>query len=47
MAGTHSQIYIHAVFRPYKQGNCIRESWIDELYKYRSGIVRNKGHKLI
>jgi putative transposase len=47
MAGTYSQIYIQVVFSPYKHENCIRESWSDELYKYISGIVRNKGQKLI
>jgi putative transposase len=47
MAGTFSQIYIQVVFSPYKHENCIRESWSEELYKYISGIVKNKGQKLI
>jgi putative transposase len=47
MAGTYSQIYIQVVFSPFKLGNCIRDSWSNELYKYITGIVRNKGQKLI
>ncbi len=47
MANTFSQIYIQVVFSTCKRENCISESWKDELYKYISGIVRNKGQKLI
>ncbi len=47
MAGTYSQIYIQVVFSPFGRENCICENWSEELYKYISGIVRNKGQKLI
>jgi putative transposase len=47
MAGTYSQIYIQVIFSPFKHENCIRESWSNELYKYITGIVKNKGQKLI
>jgi putative transposase len=47
MAGTFSQIYIQVVFSPFMRENCISEIWCDELYKYISGIVKNKGQKLI
>lgn len=47
MAGTFSQIYVQIIFSPYKHENCIRDSWSDELYKYITGIIRNKNQKLI
>jgi hypothetical protein len=47
MASTYSQIYIHVIFSPFNHENCIKESWSIELYKYITGIVKNKGQKLI
>jgi len=47
MAETYSQIYIQVVFSPYKHENCISNQWSQELYKYITGIVKNKGQKLI
>jgi REP element-mobilizing transposase RayT len=47
MASTYCQIYIQVVFSPFKHENCIVESWSNELYQYITGIVRNKGQKLI
>ncbi len=47
MAGTYSQLYVQVVFSPSKRENCINEDWEHELYKYITGIVRNKGQKLI
>ena len=47
MAGTFSQIYIQLVFAV-KGRNClISPSWENELYKYVSGIVRNKEQKIL
>lgn len=47
MAGTFSQIYIQLVFAVKGRGSLIHPSWEDELYKYISGIVRNKEQKLL
>ena len=47
MAGTFSKIYIQIVFAVKGRENQIRKEWKDELYKYISGIITNKGQKSI
>ncbi len=47
MANTYTQIYIHYVFAVQNRIGLIQNQWRDELYKYITGIVRNKGHKLL
>ncbi len=47
MAGTFSQIYIQVVFAVQHRESMIHSTWEEELYKYISGIVRNKGQKLL
>lgn len=47
MADTYSQIYIQVVFSVQNRKALIHESWEDELYKYMTGIIQNKGQKLI
>ena len=47
MANTFSQIYIHIVFAVKGRENLIGENWKDELHKYISGIITNKGQKSI
>jgi putative transposase len=47
MAGTFSQIYIQIVFAVRGRENLIHSEWEEELYKYITGIVRNKEQKLI
>lgn len=47
MLGTYSQIYIQIVFAVKGRQNLIAKSWKDELYKYISGIISNKGQKSI
>lgn len=47
MAGTFSQIYIQIVFAVKGRACLIDSSWEDELYKYISGIVRNKDQKIL
>jgi putative transposase len=47
MAGTFSQIYIQVVFAVKGRQNLIHSSWEDELYKYITGIVLNKGQKIL
>lgn len=45
MANTYSQITIHAVFAVKNRGNFITKNWRDDLHKYISGIITNKGAK--
>ena len=47
MANTYSQIHIQAIFAVKNRACIIRESWMDELYKYISGIAQNNNHKLL
>ena len=47
MANTYSQIFIQTVFAVKGRQSLIQKSWKDELYKYITGIVRNKGQKLL
>lgn len=47
MAGTFSQIYIQIVFAVQNREAMIAASWEEQLYKYITGIVRNKGQKML
>ena len=47
MADVFSQIYIQTVFAVRHRQALIRPSWEEQLYKYMTGIVQGKGHKLI
>jgi len=47
MAGTYSQIYIQVVFTVKGRRNLLCKDWRDEVFKYMSGIIKNKGHKPI
>jgi REP element-mobilizing transposase RayT len=47
MAGTFSQIYVQIVFAVKGRENLIGKHWKDELYRYISGIITNKGQKSI
>ena len=47
MANTFSQIYIQTVFAVSGRLSLITQDFKEELYKYITGIVRNKGQKLI
>lgn len=44
---TYSQIYIHVVFAVKGRESLIHYSWEEELYKYISGIVKNKEQKML
>jgi len=44
---TYSQIYIQVVFAVQGRQSLIHKSWEDELYKYATGIIRNKRQKLL
>jgi putative transposase len=47
MADTFTQIYIQTVFTVQGWQNLIPKNYQDELYKYITGIVTNRGQKLI
>ncbi len=42
-SGTFSQIYIQIVFAVKGRESLIEVRWEDELYKYITGIIQNKG----
>jgi putative transposase len=44
---TYSQIYIQIVFAVKNRQALIAYSWEEELYKYITGIVQNKGQKML
>ena len=46
-SGTFSQIYIQVVFAVKGRNSLIKADWEDELYKYITGIVQNKGQKML
>jgi putative transposase len=47
MANTYSQIYIHIIFTVQNRQCLIYAKYKDEIYKYITGIIRNRGQKLI
>lgn len=47
MPNTYSQIYIQVVFAVKGRSSLIHQSWEQELYKYITGIVQNKGQKML
>lgn len=47
MADTYTQIYIQFVFAVQNRISLIRPEWEQELYKYITGIIQNKSHKMI
>ena len=47
MANTYSQIYIQVVFAVKGRENLLQKSWRDEVFKYISGIIIQKGQKSI
>lgn len=47
MANTFTQIYIHVVFAVRFRECLIFSAWKERLHRYMTGIIQNKGHKLI
>ncbi len=47
MTSTFSQIYIHVVFSVKNRQKLIDPMWEEELYKYMTGVIRNKDQKLL
>ena len=46
MADVFSQIYIQTVFSVKNRQSLIKPEWEENLYKYTTGIVQNRGNKL-
>jgi REP element-mobilizing transposase RayT len=47
MSNTYTQVYVQFVFAVENRASLIQSNWEEELYKYISGIVTNKQHKMI
>ena len=47
MANTYSQIYIQVVFAVHGRQNLLAKEWRQEVFKYMTGIIKNKGQKPI
>lgn len=47
MPGTFSQIYIQIIFAAKHRQSLIHADWEEEMYKYITGIITNKGQKLL
>lgn len=47
MSNTYTQLHIQIVFAVKYRKNLISNSWKEELYKYMSGIIEHKQHKLL
>jgi REP element-mobilizing transposase RayT len=47
MADTYTQLYIHFVFAVQNRRSLIQPDWETKLYRYITGIVQNKSHKMI
>jgi len=47
MANTFSQIYIQTVFAVQNRNALIQPAWEVELFKYITGIVQNRGQKML
>ena len=47
MADTYSKIYIQIVFAVQNRAALIAPDWEEELFKYITGIVHNKGQKML
>lgn len=47
MSDTYTQIYIHLVFAVQNRKALIKLEWEENLYKYITGIIKNKKQKLL
>jgi REP element-mobilizing transposase RayT len=47
MANTYTQIHIHCIFAVQNRISLIGDGWREELYKYITGTIQNRGHKLL
>lgn len=46
-SSTFSQIYIQIVFAVKERQSLILSQWEEDLHKYITGIIQNKGQKLL
>ncbi|WP_353721689.1 transposase [Dyadobacter sp. 676] len=47
MANTYSQVHLHSIFAPKHRQALIGGDWKASLYKYMTGIVEARQHKMI
>lgn len=47
MANTYTQLYVQIIFSPLGRQNLINKNIKDNIYKYITGIVKNKNQKLM
>lgn len=47
MANSYTKIHIHVIFAVKYRENFIAPQWEERLYQYITGIVQNKGHKML
>ncbi len=47
MANTYTQLYTHLVFAVKNRESLIKSTFRQEVEKYMTGILQNKGHKLV
>jgi REP element-mobilizing transposase RayT len=47
MANTYTQVHIQVVFSVQSRDCIIKQEWKEELHRYMTGIIQNKGHKLL
>ena len=47
MANTYTQIYLQVIFAVQNRKALIQSAWEEELYKYITGVVQNKGQKML
>lgn len=47
MSNTYTQIHFHVVFAVQNRLSLISKFWQERLFQYITGIIQNKGHKLL
>ena len=47
MANTFTQLYVHLVFAVKARQHLIPKTHKDQVYKYMTGVIQNRKHKLI
>lgn len=47
MSDTYSKVYIHVIFAVKNRDALIHSSWEEKLFQYVTGIVQNKGQKML
>src|SRR5690348_10954301 len=47
MPNTFTQFYVHIVFATRYRVGLINPSWRNDLHRYITGMVQNKGHKML